>query len=122
MGDRHAQAIAPHPEVRKLPLLPRYDGGRASATDLMQADEPAADARVVLRLWQSRWRTADGAPFWYGASYREVQVRPNVGNLRQAPQAAGAIAADLARGGLRRLDAGGSAPGQGPQLWACAGG
>ncbi|MDB5944146.1 MAG: superfamily protein [Ramlibacter sp.] len=53
-------AIAPHPAVGELPLLPKYDGGLASSIELMQLPAPAAKARNVLRLWKSGWELTDG--------------------------------------------------------------
>ncbi|NML44604.1 phosphatase PAP2 family protein [Ramlibacter sp. G-1-2-2] len=110
------QAIAPHPAVGQLPLLPRYDGGRASAIDLMLMPAPGANARNVLRLWDSGWRLPGNVPIWYGAYDREVQLRPNYSFLRRQPQPASAFVGNLATTGWQRLDqAGGTAP----ELWAC---
>jgi membrane protein DedA with SNARE-associated domain/membrane-associated phospholipid phosphatase len=113
------EAIAPHPAIGQLPLLPRYDGGRASRIDLMQAPSPDAHTRNVLRLWKSGWELGDGVPIWYGAFSRELQVRPNYSFLRQEPRPAGEFDAELARAGLRRVDDGPQAQGPAVELWVC---
>jgi undecaprenyl-diphosphatase len=115
------QAIAPHPSVGELPLLPRYDGGRASSIDVMQAPAPGANARNVLRLWQSSWELPGGVTIWYGAFDREVQIRPNYSFLHREPLAAGAFSAALASAGWQRVDAAPQAHDGAPELWTCDG-
>ena len=113
------EAIAPHPTVGDLPVLPKFNGGRASSLELVQPPAPGASTRNVLRLWKSEWEV-DGVPVWYGAYDREVQVRPNYSFLHQKPQDAAQFSAALADAGLRRADpanTGGAAP---PELWMCA--
>lgn len=110
------QAIAPQPSVADLPVLPKYDGGRASTVNMMQAAAPDAHARSVLRLWRSKRELAAGIPIWYGAFYREVQVRPNYSFLRGQPAPARDFAPALAGAGLVRAGAAGSEP----ELWTCA--
>jgi membrane protein DedA with SNARE-associated domain/membrane-associated phospholipid phosphatase len=111
------RAIAPHPSVAGLPLLPRYDGGRASTIELMQM--PRASARDVIRMWKSEWELADGVPIWYGAFYREAQVRPNYSFLRQEAQAAREFSTGLASAGLRHADGRLIGAAEGPELWTC---
>ena len=115
------RAVAPHPAVGDLPLLPKLDGGQASSINLIQTPVPGAGARQVLRLWQSRWQVASGVPIWYGTFYSEIQVRPNYSFLRQRAQAPTAYGAALVSAGLRRAD--GKAPGdpRKPELWMCGG-
>jgi membrane protein DedA with SNARE-associated domain/membrane-associated phospholipid phosphatase len=113
------EAIAPHPAIGELPLLPRYDGGRASRIDLVQAPSPDARARDVLRLWQSAWKLGDGIPIWYGAFDRELQPRPNYSFLRQEPRPARDFNAALMGAGLRRVALATQADGQPVELWVC---
>lgn len=113
------EAIAPHPSVAKLPVLPKYDGGRASTINMMQSPAPDAHARSVLRLWRSDRQLAGGIPIWYGAFYRELQVRPNYSFLHGQPEPARDFAADVASAGLSRA---GTAPADSaPELWVCSG-
>lgn len=97
------EAIAPHPALAKLPVLPSLDGGRASRINLMRATSGAANARDVLRLWRSAWQLPDGTPLWYGAFYREVQVRPDYSFLRQQAQGSEPFGASLAGARLHRI-------------------
>jgi hypothetical protein len=113
------QAIAPHPAVDRLPVLPQYDGGRPSSLELLHVGAAEADARSVLRLWKSDWELPCGVPVWYGSFAREVQVRPDFGFLRQEPQAAGMYAASLRSAGLRRADGPAPAADAAPELWIC---
>jgi membrane protein DedA with SNARE-associated domain len=113
------EAIAPHPSVGDLPVLPKYNGGRASTLELVQPPAPDARTRNVLRLWKSNWEI-DGVPLWYGAYDREVQIRPNYSFLHQKPEEAAAFSAALASAGLRRVDAAGADAAAGPELWVCA--
>lgn len=113
------QAIAPHPAVDRLPVLPQYDGGRPSSLELRHVGAGDADARGVLRLWKSDWELPGGVPIWYGAFAREVQVRPDFGFLRQEPQDAGMYAASLRSAGLRRVDGPAPAADAAPELWIC---
>lgn len=113
------EAIAPHPAVDALPLLPRYDGGRASRIDMMQAPAPDPRVRNVVRLWRSGWDVDEGVPLWYGAFDRELQVRPNYSFLRQQPRPASEFTPALAQAGLRRVGDGAQADGQRVELWAC---
>ena len=115
------QAIAPHPAVVDLPLLPKYDGGLASSIELMQLPSRAANARNVLRLWQSPWELRGGVPIWYGTFYREIQVRPNYSFLRQESRAAGEFSAGLAGVGLRRVETGLLRVAPQPELRVCDG-
>lgn len=113
------EAIAPHPAVNALPLLPRYDGGRASRIDLMQV--PASDHRVrnVVRLWRSGWDVGAGVPLWYGSFDRELQVRPNYSFLRRVPRPASEFSASLAQTGLQRVGDAEKEDGQPVELWVC---
>lgn len=113
------QAIVPHPAVGELPLLPRYDGGLASAINLIQVPAPTADARYVLRLWKSEWELAGGVPIWYGGFDREVQVRPNYSFLRRQPRPAEEFDRGLRSAGWHRLDAAAEGRDGVPQLWTC---
>ena len=113
------EAIAPHPSVDALPLLPRYDGGRASRIALMQAPPSQPRVRDVVRLWRSGWVVGAGVPLWYGNFDREVQVRPNYSFLRRAPRPAGEFSAALAQAGLRRVGDVAQADGQRVELWVC---
>jgi len=112
------EAIAPHPAVGDLPVLPKFNGGRASTLELVQTAAPEAGARNVLRLWKSDWEI-DGVPLWYGAYDREVQVRPNYSFLRQKPEAAAGFSAALAAAGLQRAGSGNTDTASGPELWTC---
>ena len=114
------QAIAPHPAVDRLPVLPQYDGGRPSSLELLHVGAADADARSVLRLWKSDWELPGGVPVWYGAFAREVQVRPDFGFLRQEPQAAAMYASGLRSAGLRRVDGPAPADEAAPELWTCS--
>ena len=115
-------AVAPHPAIGELPLLPKFDGGRASAINLMKLPGQDPHVRSVLRLWKSDRQLPGGEPVWYGAFYREVQVRSNYSVLRQEPQSASHFDAGLATAGLQRLAPTPAPGGQAPELWACAGG
>jgi membrane protein DedA with SNARE-associated domain/membrane-associated phospholipid phosphatase len=112
-------AIAPHPSVGKLPVLPKYDGGRASTIDLMRTPSAGGNARDVLRLWRSEWELSDATPIWFGAFYREVQVRPNYSFLRDEPAsplqfASAMVSAGLKLQGTELLSGSGAL-----ELWAC---
>jgi membrane protein DedA with SNARE-associated domain/membrane-associated phospholipid phosphatase len=113
------QAIAPHPSVGKLPVLPKYDGGRASTIDLMQTPSAGANAREVLRLWRSVWELSDETPIWYGAFYGEVQIRPNYSFLRDEATSPSDFTPAMMSAGLKpeRTDL---LSGSGAlELWAC---
>ena len=70
-------SIVPRPSVGDLPLLPRFNGGVRSRLMFVSAPGPGADAREVIRLWQSDFDIGTAAagrwPIWYGAIYREVR-------------------------------------------------
>jgi hypothetical protein len=114
------RAIAPHPTVGELPLLPRYDGGLASRIQLMQLPAPAANVRHVLRLWKSGWELPDATTIWYGAFYRETQIQANYSFLRQQARAPREFSAGLVSAALRRVDAEPPPAGE-PELWVCGG-
>lgn len=113
------QAIAPRPTASELPLFARYDGGRASRINLVRAPAASAHTRDVLRLWRSAWELSDGTPIWYGAFYREVQVRPNYSFLRGQPLAAAVFDSSLTAGGMKRLRQTMHADATSAQLWIC---
>jgi undecaprenyl-diphosphatase len=116
-ADSLLQMTLPHRVAARLPLLPAYDGGRASAIELARA-APAASARDVLRLWKSASASPQGQPIWYGAFSRET-IRPNGGILRDTPLAAGELDAGLEAAGWKRV-ATHAAPGErAPELWRC---
>lgn len=116
------QAVAPHPSVREIPVLPKYDGGLASTIDLMQVPEAKTNERNVVRLWKSAWELAPGVPIWYGAYYREVQVHSEYSLLRQESEAPSRFGQALASAGLRRAAANLSVGGtHATELWICAG-
>lgn len=115
------QAIAPHPNIGALPVLPGFDEGRASKIEVMQVPAPVTNARDVMRLWQSDWNVGGGGPVWYGAAAREVQIRPDYGFLHPQALPAREFTAGLARAGLRRVDAGTKSDERVPELWACTG-
>jgi undecaprenyl-diphosphatase len=108
------QAITPGPELRDLPVLPKYDGGRESRLELVHAPPGAnASKRKVLRLWRSDWEVtgpAGAMPVWYGSFYEQHLVRPNLGWIRDVP----VPPLPLQSSGLARL-----APGVTPELWTC---
>lgn len=70
-------AILPRPSVHDLPVLPRFNGGVRSRLVFVRAAGAGADAREVIRLWQSDFDIGAAAaghwPIWYGAVYREVR-------------------------------------------------
>jgi hypothetical protein len=113
------RAIAPQQPVGELPLLPKYDGGLASAIQLMRLPAPAAKARDVLRLWKSGWELPGGTTIWYGAFYRETQVRPNYSFLREQAQVPGAFSTGLVSAAMRRARAGHGPAADEPELWVC---
>jgi membrane protein DedA with SNARE-associated domain len=113
------QAVAPHPALDKLAVLPSFDGGRASGINLMRSPAAPATARDVLRLWRSAWGLADGTPIWYGAFYREVQLRPNYSFLRQEAQDPAIYTSSLVSAGMQRLPAASRDRGRAPELWTC---
>lgn len=113
------QAIAPRPAIRELPLLPRYDGGRASSINLIQVPAPTPDARYVLRLWKSEWELAGSVPIWYGGFDHEVLVRPAYSFLRRQPRSAEEFAPGLQSAGWHRMGAAAARRDEMPQLWIC---
>lgn len=112
------QAVAPHPSIGQLPVLPKFDGGRASALNLMDVPDANAELRNVLRLWRSDI-DVDGVPLWYGTFYRERQIQPNYSFVRQQAAASDEFAPLLMSAGMRRLDAGASRADEHTELWAC---
>ena len=74
---RVLRAILPRPSVSDFPVLPRFNGGVRSRLMFVRAAGPGADAREVIRLWQSDFDIETVAagrwPIWYGAVYREVR-------------------------------------------------
>ncbi len=65
-------ALAPHPALDALPVLPRFDRGGPAALAWIRASASDAGQREVLRLWPSRLVLTTGEPVWYGAAYRET--------------------------------------------------
>lgn len=115
------RAIAPHPAVGDLPLLPKFDGGHPSGINLVRLPSRPDGSRDVLRVWRSEWQTSDGQPIWYGALYRESQIRPNYSFLRQDPMPAAELTAGFLGGGLRPVPVQPAGAGGKPQLWSCGG-
>lgn len=109
------QAIGPHPRIGELPVLPKYDAGHASALNLMQLPG-AANARLVLRLWQSPLQVEAGIPVWYGTVYTERQARPNFSFLDQASLPAKDVSTILRSAGFSPVPG----PAEGPDLWTCS--
>lgn len=112
------QAVAPHPAIGRLPVLPKFDGGRASALNVMEVPEATSELRNVLRLWRSGF-DVDGVPLWYGAFYRERQIHPNYSFVRQQAASSGEFGPVLREAGMQRLDAGPIEPAANIDLWSC---
>jgi len=112
--------IAPQPQLPELPVIPKYDSGRRSTLNLLDSDPNASGHRNVLRLWQSDWALTGGVPIWYGAFYREVLLRRNVGLVRgQAQIPPDTFRSRLEHAGLQRSPAvADGSPGL-PELWSC---
>jgi len=114
-------ALTPQPELQEMPVVPKFDGGRASELNLANAQAAASPSRNVLRLWRSEWEvtgTPGEAPVWYGAFYRQTQVRRDIGLWRETTQVPQPFEAGLAASGAQRLPGSGAI---GPQLWRCTG-
>lgn len=110
------QAVAPHPAIGRLPVLPKFDGGRASALNFVHVPDANGGLRNVLRLWRSSL-DIDGVPLWYGTFYLERQIHPSYSFLHQEATSSSQFSADLAKAGMRRRDTDGL-PAQ-SDLWTC---
>ncbi|KVK80929.1 hypothetical protein WS90_16790 [Burkholderia cepacia] len=76
--------LLPRTSVAALPVLPKLSEGRSTGLAFVKFDPDRPMDRLVLRLWQSRFRMTDSAmaggpcdvPVWYGALYQESFRQP----------------------------------------------
>lgn len=57
--------LTPEVDLTRVPVLPRFHAGRPEALVLLKAI--TGDGALVLRLWASGFRLADGQTIWVGA-------------------------------------------------------
>ncbi len=102
--------LSPDPQLQELPVLPRFDRGSRPHLVFVRWTADRPHEREVLRLWSSRFELHSGGPgdmpIWYGALYREEQVRhravPAVG-IRGSVASADATARQLPIDGGKQL-------------------
>jgi membrane protein DedA with SNARE-associated domain/membrane-associated phospholipid phosphatase len=118
-------ALAPHTPLERLPVLPRFDGGRPSSLVLARPTTNAA-VREILRLWRSDVvlvaPSGSRVPVWYGAASSQRRSGPHDVWVSESPVAMAPIAAELARqAGIALADpVRAQRAGDAPQLLLCA--
>jgi membrane protein DedA with SNARE-associated domain len=116
-------AVAPHPRLEQLPVVPKFDGGTRSALNKARPVAGSANARDVVRLWRSD-RVLAGAsgstPLWYGALYRQTQWRADFGWWRETALPSTAFGDSVRGPGLQRVAPAGSEGAAQPTLWRCS--